>query len=57
MLSMVQQQEYSAADPPHWFGYDFEGKPLTEEQDIKPLKDSELTLNESTYSSEEEVAA
>uniref|UniRef100_A0A8D0RU54 F-box/LRR-repeat protein 15-like leucin rich repeat domain-containing protein n=1 Tax=Sus scrofa TaxID=9823 RepID=A0A8D0RU54_PIG len=55
MLSMVQQQEYSAADPPHWFGYDFEGKPLTEEQDIKPLKDSELTLNESTYSSEEEV--
>uniref|UniRef100_A0A8C3X757 F-box and leucine rich repeat protein 13 n=1 Tax=Catagonus wagneri TaxID=51154 RepID=A0A8C3X757_9CETA len=55
MSSIVQQQEYSAADPPLWFGYDFEGKPLTAERDTIQLKDSELTLKESAYSSEEEV--
>ncbi|XP_061054215.1 F-box and leucine-rich repeat protein 13 [Eubalaena glacialis] len=55
MSSIVQQQEYSATDPPLWFGYDCEGKPLPEQQDITQLKDSELMAKESTYSSEEEA--
>lgn len=56
MSSIVQQQEYSPNDPPLWFGYDFEGKPLPEQQNITPLKkDLEVTVQESTYSSEEEV--
>ncbi|XP_045049787.2 F-box and leucine-rich repeat protein 13 isoform X1 [Desmodus rotundus] len=50
MSSIVQQQEYSPNDPPLWFGYDCEGKPLREQQDTAPLKDTE-----STYNSEEEV--
>lgn len=56
MSSIVQQQEYNATDPPLWFGYDCEGKPLPEQQDITQLKDSELMAEESTYSSEEEAA-
>ncbi|XP_029089856.1 dynein regulatory complex subunit 6 [Monodon monoceros] len=55
MSSIVQQQEYNATDPPLWFGYDCEGKPLPEQQDITQLKDSELMAEESTYSSEEEA--
>ena len=48
MSSIVQQQEYSPNDPPLWFGRDCEGKPLQEQQDIAPLKDTELTVKEST---------
>ncbi|XP_010944964.1 dynein regulatory complex subunit 6 isoform X2 [Camelus ferus] len=55
MSSIVQHQEHSSADPPLWFGYDWEGKPLTEQQDTTPFKDLELTMKESTYSSEEQV--
>ncbi|KAB0376036.1 hypothetical protein FD755_012679 [Muntiacus reevesi] len=54
MSSIVQHQEYSASDPPLWFGYDSEGKSRTEQQNTS-LKDSELTTKESTYSSEEEA--
>ncbi|XP_060052341.1 F-box and leucine-rich repeat protein 13 isoform X2 [Erinaceus europaeus] len=35
MSSVVQQQEYKPDDPPLWFGYDREGKPLEEQQNIK----------------------
>ncbi|XP_074196735.1 F-box and leucine-rich repeat protein 13 isoform X2 [Rhinolophus sinicus] len=55
MSSMVQEQEYSPYDPPSWFGYDYQGEPLTEQQDGTPLQDSDLTTKESTYSSEEEA--
>nr|XP_019600096.1 PREDICTED: F-box/LRR-repeat protein 13 [Rhinolophus sinicus] len=55
MSSMVQEQEYSPYDPPSWFGYDYQGEPLTEQQDGTPLQDSDLTMKESTYSSEEEA--
>ncbi|XP_058153954.1 F-box and leucine-rich repeat protein 13 isoform X1 [Dasypus novemcinctus] len=56
MSSVVQQQEYNSDDPPHWFGYDFEGKPLTEQNNITTLKDNvELTVNEARYGSEEET--
>lgn len=52
---MVQQQEYNPNDPPLWFGYDYEGKPLTK-QEITPLKeDEEITVTDSIYSGEEEV--
>ncbi|XP_070325834.1 F-box and leucine-rich repeat protein 13 [Odocoileus virginianus] len=54
MSSKVHHQEYSASDPPLWFGYDSEGKSLTEQQNTS-LKDSELTTKESTYNSEEEA--
>ncbi|XP_072647554.1 F-box and leucine-rich repeat protein 13 isoform X10 [Canis lupus baileyi] len=55
MSSMVQQQEYNPNDPPLWFGYDYEGKPLTK-QEITPLKeDEEITVTDSIYSGEEEV--
>ncbi|KAB0343775.1 hypothetical protein FD754_020701 [Muntiacus muntjak] len=54
MSSIVQHQEYSASDPPLWFGYDSEGKSRTEQQNTS-LKDSELTTKESTYNSEEEA--
>ncbi|KAG5210260.1 hypothetical protein JEQ12_015454 [Ovis aries] len=54
MSSLVQHQEYSASNPPLWFGYDSEGKSLTEQQNTS-LKDSELTMKESTYSNEEEA--
>ncbi|XP_008053314.1 F-box/LRR-repeat protein 13 isoform X2 [Carlito syrichta] len=54
MSSKVQQQEYSCSDPPHWFGYDFEGKPIAECDDVIPPKDSlELTMKGTAYSSEE----
>lgn len=52
---MVQEQEYSPYDPPSWFGYDYQGEPLTEQQDGTPLQDSDLTTKESTHSSEEEA--
>ncbi|KAF6085843.1 F-box and leucine rich repeat protein 13 [Phyllostomus discolor] len=55
MSSIVQQQEYSPNDPPLWFGYDSEGKPLREQQDTTPLTDTEATVKESTYNSEEEI--
>ncbi|XP_054420324.1 F-box and leucine-rich repeat protein 13 [Pteronotus mesoamericanus] len=55
MSSIVRQQEYNSNNPPLWFGYDLEGKPLREQQDIALLKDTELTAKESTYNSEEEV--
>uniref|UniRef100_A0A671F5B7 F-box and leucine rich repeat protein 13 n=1 Tax=Rhinolophus ferrumequinum TaxID=59479 RepID=A0A671F5B7_RHIFE len=55
MSSMVQEQEYSPYDPPSWFGYDSQGEPLTEKQDGTPFQDSDLTMKESTYSSEEEA--
>ncbi|KAM5303792.1 F-box and leucine-rich repeat protein 13 [Glossophaga mutica] len=55
MSSTVQQQEYSPSDPPLWFGYDCEGKPLREQQDTAPPTDTESTVKESTYNSEEEI--
>lgn len=55
MSSKVQQQEYNPNDPPLWFGYDYEGNPLTEQHEITPLKNVEWTVTESAYSSEEEV--
>ncbi|XP_073921010.1 F-box and leucine-rich repeat protein 13 [Castor canadensis] len=45
MSSVVQQQEYSSGDPPHWFGYDSNGT---------PLGDSDIIVKDS-YSSEEEA--
>ncbi|XP_032132274.1 dynein regulatory complex subunit 6 isoform X9 [Sapajus apella] len=57
MSSKVQQQEYNSNDPPHWFGYDRAGNPLTQPDNITSSKGSlELTVEKSTYSSEEEVA-
>uniref|UniRef100_A0A7N5KCI0 F-box and leucine rich repeat protein 13 n=1 Tax=Ailuropoda melanoleuca TaxID=9646 RepID=A0A7N5KCI0_AILME len=56
MSSIVQQQEYNPSDPPLWFGYDYEGKPLKKQHEITPLKgDEQVTVAESTHSSEEEV--
>lgn len=54
MSSIVQHQEYSASDPPLWFGYDSEGKSRTQQQNTS-LKDSELTTKGSTYNTEEEA--
>nr|KAF6469411.1 F-box and leucine rich repeat protein 13 [Molossus molossus] len=34
MASIVQYQEYSPTEPPLWFGYNCEGKPLTESNGI-----------------------
>ena len=56
MSSIVQHQEYSASNPPLWFGYDSEGKSLREKQNTS-LKNSELTAKESTYNNEEEAGA
>ncbi|XP_017708982.1 PREDICTED: F-box/LRR-repeat protein 13 isoform X5 [Rhinopithecus bieti] len=57
MSSKVQQQEYNSNDPPRWFGYDREGNPLTELDNVTPSKGaSELTVEKSTYSSEEQAA-
>ncbi|XP_066210001.1 F-box and leucine-rich repeat protein 13 [Saccopteryx leptura] len=55
MSSVVQQQQYSPSDPPLWFGYDCSGNPLQEQQETRPLKDKESTVEESTYGGEEEV--
>ncbi|XP_019306809.1 dynein regulatory complex subunit 6 [Panthera pardus] len=55
MSSIVQQQEYNPGDPPLWFGYDYEGKPLTRQHEIPPPKNVEWTVTESTHSSQEEV--
>nr|XP_035923373.1 dynein regulatory complex subunit 6 [Halichoerus grypus] len=56
MSSVVQQQEYNPNDPPLWFGYDYEGKPLKRQHEITPLKgDEEVIVTESTHSSEEVV--
>ncbi|XP_012576213.1 PREDICTED: F-box/LRR-repeat protein 13 [Condylura cristata] len=41
MSSIVQLQEYNPNDPPPWFGYDFEGKPLTQKN--KTLQKEDLT--------------
>lgn len=57
MSSIVQQQEYNPSDPPFWFGYDYEGKPLKKQNEETPLKgDEEVILTESTHNSEEELA-
>ncbi|XP_049749040.1 dynein regulatory complex subunit 6 isoform X1 [Elephas maximus indicus] len=57
MSNLVQHQEYSPEDPPHWFGYDSEGKPLTEQYKMTTLKDDlDLTFKDSMFSSEEEIA-
>lgn len=57
MSSKVQQQEYNSNDPPRWFGYDREGDPLKELDNVTPSKGaSELTVEKSTYSSEEQAA-
>ncbi|XP_037692401.1 dynein regulatory complex subunit 6 [Choloepus didactylus] len=54
MSSKVRRQEYSPDDPPHWFGYDFEGKPLTQQHNITTLKGKvELTTKEAMHGSEE----
>ncbi|XP_070121446.1 F-box and leucine-rich repeat protein 13 isoform X6 [Equus przewalskii] len=56
MSQKVQQQEYSPGDPPSWFGYDWEGNPLTEQRRIGSLEeDSESILKQSVYSSDEEA--
>nr|XP_045720997.1 dynein regulatory complex subunit 6 [Mirounga angustirostris] len=56
MSSVVQQQEYNPNDPPLWFGYDYEGKPLKRQHEITSLKgDEEVIVTESTHSSEEVV--
>ncbi|XP_047681854.1 dynein regulatory complex subunit 6 isoform X5 [Prionailurus viverrinus] len=55
MSSIVQQQEYNPGDPPLWFGYDYEGKPLTRQHEIPPPKNVEWTVTESTHSSQDEV--
>uniref|UniRef100_A0A8D2DIR3 F-box and leucine-rich repeat protein 13 n=1 Tax=Sciurus vulgaris TaxID=55149 RepID=A0A8D2DIR3_SCIVU len=52
MSSVVQQQEYSCSDPPRWFGYDCDGRPLND-QYIKPLKDvPEVLVKESDLKQE-----
>ena len=57
MSSVVQQQEYNPNDPPLWFGYDYEGKPLKKQKEVTPLKgDEEVMATESTHSNEEERA-
>ncbi|XP_017830904.3 F-box and leucine-rich repeat protein 13 isoform X11 [Callithrix jacchus] len=56
MSSKVQQQEYNSNDPPRWFRYDREGNPLTQPENITSSKGHlELTVEKSTYSSEEEA--
>ncbi|XP_054415588.1 F-box and leucine-rich repeat protein 13 isoform X3 [Pongo abelii] len=57
MSSKVQQQEYNSNDPPRWFGYDREGNRVTELDNITSSKGaSELTVEKSTYSSEDQAA-
>ncbi|XP_006140845.2 dynein regulatory complex subunit 6 [Tupaia chinensis] len=56
MSSVVQQQEYSSNDPPPWFGYDSEGKPLSE--DLNTTVKANLlfsAMKESAYKIEEEI--
>lgn len=56
MASVVQQQEHSCDNPPRWFGYDYEGKPLTKHHSVMPQKeDLELIMRDLMYSSEEEA--
>ncbi|KFO37581.1 dynein regulatory complex subunit 6 isoform X2 [Fukomys damarensis] len=48
MASVVQQQEYSSDDPPPWFRYDWEGKPLPDNQSpTAPKDDADFTAEES----------
>uniref|UniRef100_A0A2I2ZRY8 F-box and leucine rich repeat protein 13 n=1 Tax=Gorilla gorilla gorilla TaxID=9595 RepID=A0A2I2ZRY8_GORGO len=57
MSSKVQQQEYNTNDPPRWFGYDREGNPVTDLDNITSSKGAlELTVKKSTYSSEDQAA-
>ncbi|KAM6152000.1 LOW QUALITY PROTEIN: F-box and leucine-rich repeat protein 13 [Erethizon dorsatum] len=56
MSSVVQQQEYSSDDPPHWFGYNWEGKTLTEYQAPMAVKDDASFLVEESPDSEEKEA-
>ncbi|XP_006834465.1 PREDICTED: F-box/LRR-repeat protein 13 [Chrysochloris asiatica] len=51
MSAFVQHQDYSPEDPPHWFGYDCEGKSLTE----CPTVDFELKYHHSVVDSFLEV--
>ncbi|XP_062068163.1 F-box and leucine-rich repeat protein 13 [Lepus europaeus] len=56
MASVVQQQEHSCDNPPRWFGYDYEGKPLTKRHSVMPQKeDLELIVRDLMYGSEEEA--
>ncbi|XP_013365972.1 PREDICTED: F-box/LRR-repeat protein 13 isoform X5 [Chinchilla lanigera] len=57
MASLLQQQEHSSEDPPLWFGYDWEGKPLTEHQSptTPPVKeDASFLVEESSNPDENE---
>ncbi|XP_048195832.1 dynein regulatory complex subunit 6-like [Perognathus longimembris pacificus] len=55
MSSKVQQQEYSSSDPPRWFGYDSNGKPLRSRHGSLQLKGHcDMKVRES-YSSEDET--
>ncbi|XP_007943388.1 dynein regulatory complex subunit 6 [Orycteropus afer afer] len=56
MSTLVKYQEYNPKDPPYWFGYDCEGKPLKEQQKTTSKDDLDLTFNDSISSSEEETA-
>lgn len=48
MSSLVQHQEYSASNPPLWFGYDSEGSLLQSKQNTS-LKDSRMTCGKSQH--------
>ncbi|XP_063093807.1 F-box and leucine-rich repeat protein 13 isoform X2 [Cavia porcellus] len=41
MSAVVQQQEHSSDDPPHWFGYNWAGKSLKEPEVPKADKDED----------------
>ncbi|KAM4874604.1 F-box and leucine-rich repeat protein 13 isoform 2-T2 [Thomomys bottae] len=55
MSSTVQQQEYSSSDPPHWFGYDSNGKPLKGHGSSVSLKGQ--SDGKESYSSEDEITS
>uniref|UniRef100_A0A5F9D232 F-box and leucine-rich repeat protein 13 n=1 Tax=Oryctolagus cuniculus TaxID=9986 RepID=A0A5F9D232_RABIT len=56
MAAAVQRQEHSCNDPPRWFGYDYEGKPLAKHHGATPHKeDLEPIVRDLTYGSEEEA--
>ncbi|XP_069852419.1 F-box and leucine-rich repeat protein 13 isoform X5 [Dipodomys merriami] len=55
MSSKVQQQEYSSNDPPHWFGYDSNGKLLTGHHGNLPFKGHSEAKMKDLYSSEDEL--
>ncbi|XP_021019261.1 dynein regulatory complex subunit 6 isoform X2 [Mus caroli] len=54
MSSVVQHQEYSSDNPPHWFGYDSEGNPLDKIHSRVQLRTHSKLIVKEPFSIDEE---